>query len=82
MVLCICKRIIVKTYFLVLAMIGISVADLCYCRGVYLKDRERQETIRGVQREKRAPFAERCRFVPVLNILPLFSYLRRHLNDF
>lgn len=60
-------------------VIYIAISYICYTWGVAFRERERREMIQGIQRKKRPPFAERYRFVPLLNILPLFSYLRRHL---
>lgn len=58
----------------------ISVSYACYAWGVASRERERREMIQGIQRKKRAPFAKRYRFVPLLNIVPLFSFLHRHLS--
>ena len=58
----------------------ISVSYACYALGVAFRERERREMIQGIQRKKRAPFAKRYRFVPLLNIVPVFSFLHRHLS--
>lgn len=60
------------------AVIYILISYICYARGVALNEREHKEMLQGIQRKKKAPFAERYRFVPLLNILPLFPFLRRH----
>ena len=62
-------------------VIYVSVSCICYAWGVASHERERREMIQGIQRKKRPPFVKRYRFVPVLNVLPLFSYLRRHFFD-
>jgi len=59
----------------------ISVSYACYAWGVASRERERRELLQGIQRKKRAPFAKRYRFVPLLNLLPLFPYLRRHFFE-
>ena len=61
------------------AVIYILISYICYVLGVAFIERERREMLQGIQREKKAPFAERYRFVPLLNILPLFPFLRRHI---
>ncbi len=58
----------------------ILVSYICYTLGVAFRERERREMIQGIQRKKRAPFAKRYRFVPLLNIVPVFSFLHRHLS--
>ena len=58
----------------------ISVSYACYALGVAFRERERREMIQGIQRKKRAPFAKRYRFAPLLNIVPVFSFLHRHLS--
>ena len=63
------------------AVIYILISYICYARGVAFNVREHKEMLQGIQRKKRAPFAERYRFVPLLNILPLFSFLYRHFFD-
>ena len=74
-----------ESFGCVMALLAISIviyiviSYICYTWGVAFRERERREMIQGIQRKKRPPFAERYRFVPLLNILPLFSYLRRHL---
>ena len=74
-----------ESFGCVMALLAISIviyiviSYICYTWGVAFRERESREMIQGIQRKKRPPFAERYRFVPLLNILPLFSYLRRHL---
>ena len=74
-----------ESFGCVMALLAVSiifyilVSYICYTLGVAFRERERREMIQGIQRKKRAPFVKRYRFVPFLNILPLFSYLRRHL---
>ena len=61
-------------------VIYIAISYICYTWGVAFRERERREMIQGIQRKKRAPFAKRYRFVPLLNIVPVFSFLHRHLS--
>ncbi len=74
-----------ESFGYVMALLAVSIvfyiliSYICYTWGVASHERERREMIKGIQRKKRAPFVKRYRFVPLLNILPLFSYLRRHL---
>lgn len=58
--------------------IYVSVAYISYARGLYVMKREHREMLQGIQRKKREPFAKRYRFVPLLNICPVFSFLGRH----
>ena len=60
------------------AVIYILISYICYVGGAAFIERERWEMLQGIQREKKAPFAKRYRFVPLVNILPLFPFLRRH----
>ena len=62
----------------VTAVIYVLAAYVSYARGIYVMKREHREMLQGIQRKKRAPFAKRYRFVPLLNICPVFSFLRRH----
>ena len=64
--------------FLLMACICIFVAYGCYRRGVFLQERERKEMLLGIQRKKKGPLAARFWFVPLVNIIPIFSYLYRH----
>ena len=59
-------------------VIYILISYICYVLGAAFIERERQEMLQGIQRKKKAPFAKRYRFVPLVNILPVFSFLRRH----
>lgn len=74
-----------ESFGCVMALLAVSIvfyiliSYICYIWGVATHERERRDMIQGIQRKKRAPFVKRYRFVPLLNILPLFSYLRRHL---
>ena len=76
-----------ESFGCVMALLAVSIvlyiliSYICYTWGVAIHERERRDMILGIQRKKRAPFVKRYRFVPVLNILPLFSYLRRHFFD-
>lgn len=73
-----------ESFGCVMALLAITIviymliSYVCYAWGVACRERERREMIQGIQRKKRAPFAKRYRYVPILNILPLFSFLRRH----
>ena len=73
-----------ESFGCVMALLAITIviymliSYVCYAWGVACRERERREMIQGIQRKKRAPFAKRYRYVPLLNILPLFSFLRRH----
>ena len=75
----------INSFGCLMALLGISaviyilISYICYVLGVAFIERERREMLQGIQREKKAPFAERYRFVPLLNILPLFPFLRRHI---
>lgn len=74
-----------ESFGCVMALLAVSIvfyiliSYICYIWGVATHERESRDMIQGIQRKKRAPFVKRYRFVPLLNILPLFSYLRRHL---
>lgn len=61
-------------------VVYVSISCICYAWGVASHERERREMIQGIQRKKRPPFAKRYRFVPLLNIVPVFSFLHRHLS--
>ena len=67
----------ISAVFFVLAVIVIAVCYFCYRRGVYLNDRERRDMLQGITRAKKGSFAKRFRFVPIVNILPIFSYICR-----
>ena len=75
-----------KSFGCLMALLSVSIiayvliSYICYTWGLASRERERREMIQGIQRKKRAPFAKRYRFVPLLNILPLSSYLYRHLG--
>ena len=75
-----------ESFGCVMALLAVSiifyilVSYICYTLGVAFRERERREMIQGIQRKKRAPFAKRYRFVPLLNIVPVFSFLHRHLS--
>lgn len=62
-------------------VVYILLSYICYIRAVACIEYERQEMLQGIQRKEREPFAKRYRFVPFLNILPLFSFLYRHFFD-
>jgi hypothetical protein len=68
----------------VMSLVAVSVviytliSYICYIRGVFLRERYHYEMMQGIQRKKPEPFAKRYRFVPLVNILPVFSFLRRH----
>lgn len=65
--------------FMIALIVSVSVSYLCYRRGIFLREREREELRYGVQRLKRGSFAKRFRFFPLVNILPLFPYIYKHL---
>ena len=67
----------IPAVFFVLAVIVIAVSYFCYRRGVYLNDRERRDMLQGITRAKKGSFAKRFRFVPIVNILPIFAYICR-----
>ncbi len=66
------------TVLLVSMVIYVLISHICYVRGVSTMERERQEMLQGVQRKQREPFAKRCRWIPLVNISPLFPFLYRH----
>ena len=65
--------------FFVFSVVSIGIAYLCYLRGVHLNDRERKEMLSGDERIKKGSFAKRFRFVPIVNLFPIFIYLNRCL---
>jgi hypothetical protein len=65
--------------FFIMVFVCILISYGCYRRGVFLQERERKEMLLGIQRKKKGPLAARFWFVPLVNIVPIFSYLYRHL---
>ena len=65
--------------FLIFSVFSIVIAYLCYLRGIHLNDRERKEMLLGEGRISRGSFAKRFRFVPIINLFPIFTYLSRCL---
>lgn len=65
--------------FFMMSFLCILISYGCYRRGIFLQERERKEMLLGIQRKKKGPLAARFWFVPIVNIIPLFSYLYRHL---
>ena len=64
--------------FFVFALICFAVSYVCYRRGVYLNDREHKELLEGIIRVKKGSFAKRFRWIPLVNLLPLFTYCYHH----
>ena len=65
--------------FLLFSILSVGIAYLCYLRGVHLNDRERKEMLSGEKRISKGSFAKRFRFVPIVNLFPIFTYLNRCL---
>jgi len=64
--------------FLLFALLCFAICWVCYRRGVFLNERERNEMILGIRRTKKGSFAKRFCFFPIVNIFPLFQYIHRH----
>ena len=65
--------------FLIFSVFSMIIAYLCYLRGVHLNDCERKEILSGEGRISKGSFAKRFRFVPIINLFPIFIYLNRCL---
>lgn len=65
--------------FLIMMALNLLISYVCYRRGIFLRERERKETLLGIQRKKKGSFAARFWFFPIVNILPIFPYIYRHL---
>lgn len=64
--------------FIGFGLVSLAISYACYARGVALRDRERSEILQGITRMSKGTFAKRFRFVPIINIYPIFPFLYRH----
>lgn len=65
--------------FVITVAVNILISYICYRRGIFLRERERKEMLLGIQRKKKGSFAKRFWFFPIVNIMPVFPYIYRHL---
>ena len=65
--------------FFIFSFLCFVVCWFCYRRGIFLREKEREEMLRGIQPKKKGSFTKRFWLFPIVNICPLVIYLSRHL---